>query len=335
MRAHFDPAALDVPRLLAALRIDAEHVGDRWVGKCPSGRHPDNKPSWDIKDDPDSERHGLQRCFSCGWGGTATDLVMRLTNILDVGVAREWMAEHAMGAAPIPTKLNVEFSAPDAAFKLPPETVVAPLAEWPGPVAAYVRQRGLSAAQVARWGLGYATTGRLAGRIIVPARDAKGRPVHYTARSFAGSPKRYIEPRREEGADPGAVFGEQLWNGQREVVAVTEGAFNVLAIERVAPRIALASLFGSDVHVRHLQKLSSFRAGLLITDPDMAGDRAAEKISQALARHLVLERVILPAGKDADDAGPEALRAALEIAWRKLAARGITQGSGGSGPTDR
>lgn len=323
----FDPLAVDVPRLLAVLGIPAQHEGDRWVACCPHPDHKDSHPSWDIKDTPGQSRHGLHHCLSCKWEGTATELVVDLLNISFQG-AREYIVERAMGSSAMLQSVAMQVSlAGNRSFKLPPEAIIAPLRKWPEIPRRYVtgKRRQITAEQVAKWKLGYAVKGSLAGRIIVPAYDYMGVLMSYTARTFTGSPKRYREPKRIEGAHDGAIFGEQFWPPpkQRNIVVVTEGAFNALAVERVAPTLPLASLFGSNVHLRHLSKISTFHVALVVTDPDAAGDRAAEKLRMALRRHIRLIRVRLKPTKDMDktDANsvpPELLRQALERAWCKF-----------------
>lgn len=319
----FDPLAVDVPRLLSLLGIAAEHQGDRWVAKCPHPDHNDRTPSWDIKDTPGNTRHGLHHCLSCKWEGTATELVADIIGISFQG-ARQYIAERAMGQTALVRSLALNVTLAGAGFKLPPEVTIAPLTEWPELPRRYIlsKKRRITAEQVDKWRLGFATKGRLAGRIIIPARDARGVLLSYTARTYAGSAKRYLEPKRQEGPDDSAIFGEQFWPKKRNVVVVTEGAFNALAVERVAPTLPLASLFGSTVKLRHLSKLCSFKGILLLTDPDAAGDRAAEKIKLALARRMPIARVRLkrrPGEKvDANSVNPKVLRAALEKAWYRL-----------------
>lgn len=316
----FAPQDVDVPRLLSVLGIDAEHQGDRWLARCPSGAHPDRKPSWDILDLPGTEKNGLHVCRSCGFGGTAIDLVVHR-----VGITREgavgFIAERAMGAPDVPRAVRADWKLP-AGFALPPEVVVAPVASWPETPRRYLLDRGVLPEQVTRWGIGYALYGALAGRIVIPARDKVGRVLNYTARSFAGHAKRYLNARDADGPDASAVFGEQHWPAinVRPLVVVTEGALNALAVERVW-RSPVAALFGSSVRLAHVGKIATFGAALILTDPDLAGDRAGEKLAAAIKGHvdgLRLARVELPRGTDADSVEPAELRRALGDAWRRM-----------------
>lgn len=269
----------------------------------------------DTRDD----KHGLHICRSCNYGGTATDLVMDQLEISFHG-ARDWIRERAYGQAPMVREVAVDINALGWHFTLPPEVVITPMRHWPGVAREYLENRAITEEQTDRWGLGYATAGRLAGRIIIPARNTRGRYLNYTARSFAGHAKRYLEPKGSEHPYLGAVFGEQFWPhpSERKLVVVTEGALNALAVERVTKDLPVASLFGSNVQLEHLQKISSFKNALVLTDPDMAGERASEKLVMALIHHVTLERVVLPKGEDADSVPPPFLREAMLDAWDRL-----------------
>src|SRR5882672_1908177 len=99
-KSTFDWQAVDVASMLAALGISAAHEGDRWVATCPSGQHADAHPSWDVKDDPGTRKHGLHKCLACGFGGTAVDLVSHVMGFASVGSSIAWLEEHAMGKKP-------------------------------------------------------------------------------------------------------------------------------------------------------------------------------------------------------------------------------------------
>jgi DNA primase len=315
----FNPLSVDIPRMLAQLGLEAEHRGEAWVLRCPSGLHPDHKPSFTIKDVPGEPTHGLGYCFSCRFGGTAAELVAHVLNIT-LHSAYGWLVERAMGQARGVRRITVELQAPKAraGMAVPLGVVVGPLLEWPTVAQRYVLDRGITPAQVDQWGLGYAVEGKLAGRIFLPIWGAEGELLHYTARSFTSSPCRYKSADRAEGFDAGAVFGEQAWPAQpqRDAVVVCEGALNALAVQRVTP-LPIGALYGSQVSLEHLMKLSTFRRVLILTDADLAGDWAAEKLAAAMARHLEAVRVVLPRGVDANDLerrDPGALRRAIDAA---------------------
>lgn len=313
--ARYQPAQVDVPRLLRLLGVRAEQDGDRWLARCPSGRHEDRKPSWRIRDARGSARNALHHCWSCLFGSTAIDLVQHVLGLTTASAAAEWIIENAQGEAPAALELEVRFA--DRVrfpFALPAGAEFGPLASWPTPARRYAEQRGITDQQVDRWGLGYAVEGRLRGRLVIPIRDRWGVLLSYTARSFAGQPKRYLNPAEQEGPEPGAVFGEEHWPGgdDPDLVVVLEGALNALAVERVAPLLPVAALGGSRHDPLQVAKLARFRRAVLFTDADPAGDGAASRLIASLARHLSLARALLPPGQDPASAPPEALAGALD-----------------------
>lgn len=318
----FDPGRIVVAELLRLLGIDAEHRGDRWWACCPSPSHDDKDPSWAITDAPGTEANGLFFCFACKYGGTAPELAADTLGLSSIASGVEWVLAKACGRPVVPSRVEVQVMPLRTGFRMPRGVTFGPMATWPGPPADYARSRGVTAEQVDRWGLGYALEGPLNGRIVIPTRDAHGLMVGYAARSYTGAPKRYLSASREDNPDPGAVLGEHLWPkapAMRHVLAVTEGALNALAVERAARSLSsvradlldlagdhlvdVTALSGSNVQLRQILKVSSFRRVLLLTDPDPAGDRAAQLIADALARHAEVKRVRLPKGEDAQSVG--------------------------------
>lgn len=299
-----EPSRVDVPALLRSLYIDAtrNHRGEWWA-ICPTGSHRDRTPSWSIRDQIGSDKHGLHHCFACQWEGGPIELVREVIG-LSYGGAVEYVNDLSKHAIPV-VSVEWQVSSPvRSSFKLPAGVVQAPIDQWVTPPRRYLERRGVTA-QAELFRLGYAVTGRCDGRVVIPVYNAQNRLVSYTGRSYVEHPKRYLEPTEDEQADKSSIFGEHLWNDPerlRGVVAITEGAFNGLAVREVFPTLPIAGLQGSDVTPMHVLKLSSsFRAGLVLTDPDFAGDRAAEKLMGALSRHMDLVRITTPSGMDWND----------------------------------
>lgn len=174
---------------------------------------------------------------------------------------------------------------------------MAPLVAWPSTPRDYISSRGVTADQVDRWGLGYAVDGKQEGRVIFPVRDRRGVLISYTGRSFTGARKKYREPDLDEGADPGAVFGEEHWGDAVELLVVVEGALDGLAVERCTG-MNIAAMYGSQIEPGHLARLSRARGLLIATDNDLAGNRIAEALQDQLARTMRIRRWVPPAGDD-------------------------------------
>ena len=305
---------IDVPRMLAALGIEARARGSDWWAKCPYPDHVEKDASWHIENSPGSPTHGLHHCFGCAQGGGPIELVAAVIGCTYSG-AQLWMTEKQLYSADVARGLDVGMRVKPVAtagFRLPVEFVRRPLADWPTPVRRYVAARGITPGQVERWGIGYVVDGRLAGRVVFPICDEHGVEQGYSARTFVGDERRYLTPHTREQPDPGAIFGAEYWAGRRAEVVVTEGAIDALACERAGAG-CVAALGGSRLSREQLLVLGSFERLLVATDPDLAGERVAAELRDALGRWRQVRRVRLPAGTDAAKLPVEALRAALDV----------------------
>jgi DNA primase len=103
------------------------------------------------------------------------------------------------------------------------------------------------------------------------------------------------------------VFGEEHWptHGHRDIVFVTEGAIDALAIERALRRlgwplrdIAIAGIYGSQLHEGHLSRLSTFKRHVWCTDPDKAGESVAKSLMDKFSRWSSQQRLEIPEGND-------------------------------------
>lgn len=305
---------LNVGALLESLGIDARQRGDEWVAICPNPKHHDRTPSWRMVDDPSSDRHGLFKCYPCGMGGNAYQLVMAL---LDVGyhAARSWMDEYDVPEDVDLTPVVCVES--PRTFRLPPGVETSDVLTWPQPFRKYLAGRRVTVSQARRWGLAFALEGRLAGRVVIPSRNASGRLLAYTARAISQHGLRYLTPGRDEHADPSAVFGEEHW-GPGGAVVVAEGSFDALAVERAVPGVAVAVLgTGGVSHAeepRILQKLQRFEDVVVVTDSDAAGDKAFEALRDFMRSTASVRRARPPEGRDANDLAPEELRGIISHA---------------------
>jgi Toprim-like len=300
----------DVGAVLVELGIDATRRGmDEWVARCPS-HSPDRSPSWVIIDDPSSPRHGLMKCWSCGFQGTLALLVMHVRGFAAWSSAYELLERFPARVQPLPmVRVGV---AESREFRVPSEVIWEPIESWPRAIRDYAASRGITSQQVGRWGIGYAVDGGLAGRIVIPVHDSRGRLCSYQARlvpGFGDGP-RYLTPRELDHPDNDAVFGELCWPAQprrTRRVTVWEGAIKALAFERAVPE-PFAVLGGSKIRAAHADKLASFGEVLIATDNDGSGEEVAEKIAAILGRHSIVKRVILPRDPDEMDPGDVAER---------------------------
>lgn len=332
--------AVDVEKVLEKLGLSVVRLGRRfWAERCPVPGHSSHNPSHRWKNffvRADGYRGaGLWHCYSCKAGGRLVELVMVLRG-LEFRAARDWLmsVEEQAPADPV-LRVRVELQSPegDLAVPLGVEGAGRPLAEWNSVPRAYVRGRGVTDDQVARWGIGYALCGRLAGRIFLPIRGASGRLANYAARTFVGHETRYFAADQDlDRPDVTAMLGEHLWPEPRArataTVLVFEGGFNGLALERAVREVApgrppeLAGLQGSDfTNPRKPLKLSTFGRVVVATDPDRAGEDAYRAVAAALSRRVEVVRMRYPSGEDADRTPLPDLAEALDRCLSNPAAR--------------
>ena len=295
----------DVPRVLMALGIEfRDHNGELWAC-CPHPKHHEKTASWSIDHD------GGHHCFGCKWEGGILELVLRAVGLSTYGAAYSWMEEKGLymdGALPLAVELQLRrpdqvtelvFDA-DARFK--------PLKEWVTPARRYALARGLTAAQVARWGLGYATGGFYANRILLPTRSRQGRLLNITGRAWSPTktPK-YLNAKELHGWDPGAIFGEQHWPEYltRATLVLCEGELNALAVERrnlqVPGGLYIGALGGSQLEKEQVLKLGQFQRIVLAADMDRAGSDLVKALRATLVRWRRCSVVEFPDKRDPND----------------------------------
>ncbi len=325
---------VDVLATLKRLGVDVRRANGREVWACCPLHYFVNKskrtPSFRIRNEPDSEKHGWYQCLgSCDAdrrSGSVFKLVQLLLELKTRDEAKRWIFGE---------KLTVEQDRPDhisivsadpkirkRGVEYPIGVVVAPVARWPQMAREYLDKRGIPAEQAERWGFGYGKFGKYANRIFMPACDGQGRLLNFATRTYIEAPQKSKEPNEGSGAEKSAVFGEFLWpdRSDRRVVVATEGAFDALATEREMPEFCHGAIFGSEVLPGHLLRFGSFDAILVASDPDDAGDKYFRAIRSGLARMKRVERVSIPEGTDCADLArddPGILRANIIEAARR------------------
>lgn len=338
---------VDAEQLLERLSIRYERKGAVLWASCPHPEHEDSSPSWRIINDFENAKHGQHRCYGCGFGGWPIHLVEAVLGCSRQD-ARAWLRDIGQDP-PLPFAVSVDYQRGlQPFFQLPPGVNQAAMKDWPSEARAYAAARGIEWWQVERWNIGVAAgrydklTNPLAGRIVFPVRDAGGKLIGYTGRSYVGSERRYKEPSKREGADLGAVFGEEHWPAtrQRKVIAVTEGAMDALAVERAYPySLPIGGIYGSQLHDGHVNRLSTFEFVLMATDPDNAGNKVAAALAERLRRWSQVIRVDIPEGEDAASLAlkdPQRLKDALGLALSVVHSdRYRSSLAAGSGPSRR
>ena len=270
-------------------------------------------------DRPGDRKHGSHNCWSCGFRGGPWELVAAVKG-LSLEDAGEWIRDLEKGAP-----LRTDVWVPKVAVKLPrseepeayrlPPGVIHPerLEDWFPPALAYLRRRAVSPWQIRKWRIGYAETGPLALRIVIPVETA-GRLVSHVARAFVGGMVPYDVPRPgRRGAEPSmGLFGEPGLDPDLDVIVPCEGVFKHLRLELAGCPNPVAVLGASNVTAYKLSVMARFRRVIVAADPDAAGDALYQTIRRSLGRRCKVSRLVLE--QSPDDTKVPALRAALRAA---------------------
>jgi len=109
----------------------------------------------------------------------------------------------------------------------------------------FLKDRGVDATEIARYGIGYCTDGPYSERIIIPSYDNDGILNYFTARSFTGSNYKYKNPPVSKD-----VIGFEFFINWNEPIILCEGPFDALSIKRNA-----IPLFGKTIPTELLKKI--------------------------------------------------------------------------------
>ena len=293
--------AVEVPRLLLALGIEfRDHNGELWAC-CPHPKHNEHTASWSIGD------AGEHYCFGCKWNGGVLELVLKVVGLSSFGAAHQWVQEKGLYLdGPLPLAVQVQVTRPDLSrpeVQVPADARFGPIEKWVTPAKRYAIKRGLTEAQVQRWGIGYACGGYYANRIIIPTRTRAGRLINITGRAWSPTktPK-YLNAKELHGWDASAVFGEQHWPEYpaRSTLVLCEGELNALACERVGAEF-IGALGGSQLEKEQVLKFSQFQRVILAVDIDRAGTDIAANLRATLVRWKRVSRVAFPDDRDPND----------------------------------
>ena len=111
--------------------------------------------------------------------------------------------------------------------------------------AKFLKDRGVDATEIARYGIGYCTEGTYAERVVIPSYDKNGILNYFTARSFTGSNYKYKNPPVSKD-----VIGFEFFINWNEPIILCEGPFDALSIKRNA-----IPLFGKTIPKELLKKI--------------------------------------------------------------------------------
>lgn len=325
-------------------RIDIVDLIGRYLGLKPSGRnfvglcpfHNEKTPSFNV-----SRERQIWHCFGCGEGGHVFAFLMRHENLTFPEAVRQLARECGVE---IRDERDAE---PGVAESLVVANEVAQtlyrkaLASAEGLSArAYLTQRGLDAATIERFGVGFAPDrwdavagalrarqishevgeragllaprsgggayDRLRGRVTFPIQDVRGRFIGFGGRALAAGqePKYLNTPETPLFRKREALFGFPLaLEPMRRSgrAVVVEGYFDLVALHRAGVSETVATC-GTALTPEHAKNLRRrAREVVLLFDGDAAGEKAIDRALEVLLPEgLRVRAVRLPAGDDPD-----------------------------------
>jgi DNA primase len=310
--------------------------GNDLVGLCPF--HGEKTPSFHVHPD-----RGFFKCFGCGQGGDVIKFVQQLENLSFPDAARllarragiELEAEDPAAARVRGEKERIYAANALAAAYFQRMLVLAPEGE---PARAYVARRGLGAATIEAFKLGFAppgwdglarelaangvdpalavTAGLLkAGernpydfyrnRLMIPTYATTGEVVAFGGRALDDAQPKYLNtsttPVYAKGRSLYALNVARRAAAQRDALIVVEGYLDCIALHQAGFANAVASL-GTSFTAEQAAELRKYAATVVLCfDSDAAGSSATEKsIGVLKGTGCNVFIVQLPPGEDPD-----------------------------------
>ncbi len=284
------------------VRVSSEK-GELWLQtSCPLAetRHEsgqDRNPSFGFRiERGDSRVH----CFSCGYAGTQTDLVLSIKDTgvpVRVGPLVQAIVDAEAGA---PLELGTidyeeQLNAPRASLHPFDENMI--LATEPAYDHPYVRSR-VSRAAAKAFDIRHDP---VRSRIVFPIRDWSGRLMGLRGRALADDQEpRYLAYKYQGRSNPSVWLGEHMCDPEKPALIV-ESVFDAARVWDVYPNV-LAPLH-ADVTAGQVKRVRHLRRVFTLFDPDQAGQqgRAALDVLDRVT-HLDLPEIKKNNGKLKDPA---------------------------------
>lgn len=325
---------VDLAELIGS-RITLKKAGGNYKARCPF--HDEKTPSFNVRPDK-----GFYHCFGCGAHGDAISFVREYDN-LGFTEAVEELARRMGLEVPYDKAARQEMQqvrtltdALEFANQFYRDAL-----NQPGAALArdYLRQRGLDAATIEQYQIGFAPgdgaalhqaaesalrgplieTGTVSdkygrprdlfrNRIMFPIRNTRGRTIAFGGRTLGDDKAKYINsPESDVFHKSREIYG--LFEAQKSLrrldrLLVVEGYMDVIALAQHGIHEAVATL-GTATNQDSLQALlRHVRHVVFCFDGDNAGfraaDRAMDNALELMADGLHLQFLMLPEGEDPD-----------------------------------
>jgi DNA primase len=350
------PAWLDELRsrtLLSALigrTLKITKAGREFKGCCPF--HNEKTPSFYVNDDK-----GFYHCFGCSAHGDAIRWMTDQRGLGFMDAVKELAQAAGMEVPALDPRDAQRAERANSLYDVmtaAQDWFVAQLQDGEGEGArAYLDKRGLKAATIKAFGIGYAPDSRgklrtalarfgddmlveaglliavddrepydrFRGRLMIPIRDARGRVIAFGGRILSSGEPKYLNSPDTPLFDKGRTLYnlDQAGPASRKTsrAIVVEGYMDVIALAQAGITDVVAPL-GTALTEHQLERLWRMTdAPILCFDGDSAGQKASVRaIGRALpglAPARSLQFVTLPAGQDPDDVVKSGGRAAMDV----------------------
>ena len=351
----FTPAFLDELRARTPLSgligksVKLQRAGREWKACCPF--HEETTPSFTVNDDK-----GFYHCFGCAAHGDAIDFVTETRGLSFVDAVKE-LAEAAGMTLPAPNAEAADHARRVSGLHRVIAAAARWFEEQldgdaGAEARAYLDRRAISEPVRRAFGLGFAPNSwsqlrsalaragneklieagllvsvdtkepydRFRGRLIIPIRDARGRPIAFGGRVIGEGEPKYLNSPETPLFDKGSTLFnlDRAGPASRKAgrIIVVEGYLDVIALAQGGIDEAVAPL-GTALTEEQLERLWQLAdVPILCFDGDSAGQKAAIRAAlralPLIAAGRSLRFVTLPPGQDPDDLVRAGGRAAIE-----------------------
>jgi DNA primase len=320
---------------LIGRHVTLKKAGRSYKGLCPF--HDEKTPSFNVN--PDRQAY---YCFGCQEGGNALTFLMNVEGLTFPEAARALANDVGIEIPEAGGSRDAGLTEQIyAANELAQSVYRKGLSATGNPGAAYLERRGLDAASIEHFGLGFVpdrwdtieaalrgeriaaeigekagllaprSSGghydRLRGRVTFPIRDVRGRVVGFGGRAIGADqePKYLNSPETPVFHKRSGFYGFPMAlepMRRHDRAVVVEGYFDLIALHRAGVEGVVATC-GTALSEDHSRHLRRrARQVVLLFDGDEAGQRAMERALEVLLpAGLRVRAALLPPGQDPDD----------------------------------
>lgn len=275
---------------------NVKETAENYMASCPfanlHGGGDDSSPSFSIH-----KETGIWQCFGCGSKGSLHQLLLQVGGMSPDQV-RELSKRKASSSEDIKLKLKKikEKGMPNLPIELPKEYTV----NLSGRFVHYLYSRGITDECMGEFFIGCCEDGFYKDCVVLPL-ICNDKLVSFIARRIKvlESQQKYLFPQGTSKKD--ILFNyDTIHEGDK--VYLVEGPFDVLKLWSLGLK-NVCCVFGSDINTRQIRMLlfKNVEEVCVMTDGDLAGDRAAAKIGRDLSKFCKVTKIAMPEGKDPGD----------------------------------